>query len=143
MRPQSVFVDSWGWVALGHRRDSHHQQIKDFYKGLLECGSRLYTTDYVLDEVITILFKREVFEEAVHFVEGLFASASEGRLVIERITSARFVEAWKLRKRFQDKPSISFTDLTSMALMQELALAEVLTDDEHFTHVGMSFAKVP
>ena len=143
MKSEPVFVDTWGWVALGHRRDSHHQQIKDFYEQLLRRGGRLYTTDYVLDEVITLLFKREVFEEAAHFLEGLFAGAGQGTLVIERITSARFAEAWKLRKRFQDKPSISFTDLTSMTLMRELALTQVLTDDEHFTHVGMNLAKVP
>jgi len=69
-------------------------------------------------KVITLLFKREVFEEAAHFLEGLFAGAGQGTLVIERITSPRFAEAWKLRKRFHDKPSISFTDLTSMTLMR-------------------------
>src|SRR5438445_10287264 len=105
---QPVFVDAWGWVALGHRRDSRHLEIKEVYQRVRASGARVYTTDYVLDEVITLLFKREVFEEAARFVEGILASAAHDNLIIERITSARFAEAWGLRKRFQDKPKISF-----------------------------------
>jgi predicted nucleic acid-binding protein len=103
----------------------------------------IYTTDYVLDEVITLLFRREVFSEATRFAEVLFAGASLGSLIVERITSRRFVAAWELRKRLQDKPRISFTDLTSIVVMQELGISRVLTEDEHFLHVGMGFSKVP
>jgi predicted nucleic acid-binding protein len=67
----------------------------------------------------------------------------EGRLAIERVTSERFTAAWELRKRFQDKPKISFTDLTSMVIMQDRNIKKVLTDDDHFTHVGMGLQKVP
>jgi 3-oxoacyl-(acyl-carrier-protein) synthase len=67
----------------------------------------------------------------------------QGRLIIERITSDRFANAWTLRQRFQDKPAISFTDLTSMVVMQELGINDVLTEDEHFPQVGMGFRRVP
>ncbi len=141
--PRMVFVDTWGWVALGHRRDSCHQEVKRFYRQLRKEGARIYTSDYVLDEVITLLFRRETFQEAVRFLEGLFAATEQGALTIERITSTRFAEAWKLRQRFHDKPLISFTDSTSSTLMKELGLREVLTEDDHFTQVGMGLQKVP
>ena len=51
-------------------------------------------------------------------MEGLLASAAGGYL-IERITRARFARAWQLRLRYDDKPRISFTDLTSFVVMQE------------------------
>ena len=38
---------------------------------------------------------------------------------------------------------ISFTDLTSMAVMQELEITDILTGDAHFTHVGMNFVLFP
>jgi predicted nucleic acid-binding protein len=38
---------------------------------------------------------------------------------------------------------ISFTDLTSMVVMKELGIMSILTDDDHFVHVGMGFQKVP
>ncbi len=45
----AVLIDTWGWLALGHRRDAHHQEVKAFYQTLQEQGVRLYTTDYILD----------------------------------------------------------------------------------------------
>src|SRR5207249_5266154 len=68
----AVLIDTWGWLALGHRRDARHQEVKAFYQALRKQGVRLYTTDYVLDEVISLLFRREAFEESIRFTEGIF-----------------------------------------------------------------------
>lgn len=143
MMDEDVFIDTWGWLALGHRKNAYHQQIKTFYQTLQARGAHLYTSDYVIDEVITLLFRREVFEEAVRFMEGIFMAAEQGGLTIERVTSERFTSTWRLRKRFQDKPRISFTDLTSMVIMEERGIRQIITEDEHFHHVGMGFQKVP
>lgn len=143
MMPDSIFIDTWGWLALGHRRDARHQEIKGIYKELRSRGAHIYTTDYVLDEVITLVFRREAFEEAIRFMDGIFLSVEQGWLTVERITSDRFAYAWKLRRRFQDKPNISFTDLTSMVVMEGRGITEVLTEDEHFIQVGIGLRKVP
>ncbi len=45
--------------------------------------------------------------------------------------------------RFDDKPRISFTDLTSMVVMKELGVKDIVTGDEHFEHVGMGFQCKP
>ena len=140
---EAVLMDTWGWLALGYRREPRHEEIKAFYQHLREEGARLYTTDYVLDEVMTLLFRRESFAEAVDFMEGIFQASQEDISFIERVTSERFTAAWELRKRFQDKPKISFTDLTSMVVMRDRNIKKVLTDDDHFTHVGMDLQKVP
>ena len=55
--------------------------------------------------------------------------------MVERVTSDRFGAAWELRKRFQDKPRISFTDLTSMVIMQERGIPLVVTEDEDFFQI--------
>ena len=41
--------------------------------------------------------------------------------------------------RFKDKPFISFTDLTTIVVRQESGIKQILTQDEHFIHVGMGF----
>jgi len=143
MSPDSVFVDTWGWMALGHRRDPRHPEIRRFYQELRDERVPVYTSDYVLDEVITLLFRRELSSEAVRFTEGLFTAAALGHMVVERVTSDRFAAAWELRRQFQDKPLISFTDLTSMVIMRERGIPLVLMEDEHFLQVGMGFSKVP
>lgn len=25
---EAIFVDTWGWLAYGHRRDAHHAEVK-------------------------------------------------------------------------------------------------------------------
>jgi predicted nucleic acid-binding protein len=141
--PNLVFIDTWGWLALGHRRDARHQEINAFYKELRSGGAYIYTTDYVFDEVMTLLFRREAFEEAVRFMEGIFRAVEAEQLIVERITSDRFASAWRLRKRLQDKPKVSFTDLTSMIVMKERGIKDALTEDEHFIQVGMGFRRLP
>lgn len=138
-----LFVDTWGWLAFGHRRDPHHEEVRTYVEQATEDQVPLYTTDYVLDETITLVFRREHFGEARAFIGGLLQAIEAGELRMERVTSRRFEAAWTLRQKFQDKPDISFTDLTSMAVMQELGLARVLTGDVQFEHVGLGFHRVP
>lgn len=59
------------------------------------------------------------------------------------ITEERFGMAKDLRLKFQDKPLISFTDLTSMVIMNERKISDILTEDDHFLQVGMGFRKLP
>jgi len=117
--------------------------VKRFYRKLRDERTPIYTTDYVLDELITLLFRREQFENAVEYVQAILASAARDQLWVDRVTSDRFTAAWALRKRFQDKPDISFTDLVSMAIMEERGIHRVLTEDRHFSQVRMGFLLLP
>ena len=103
----------------------------------------IYTSDYILDELITILFRRENFQEALRFAEAIILSKETEFLITQKVTDSVFEKAWNLRKKFSDKPDISFTDLTTMVLMQENNISEILTDDNHFLQVGMNFHTAP
>lgn len=139
---RAIFVDTWGWVALGNRHDDYHPEVRQLYEGLTSAKIPIHTSDYVLDEVITLLFKREAFQNAFRFVQGIFQASELGQLQLHRVTTEDFQAAWQLRQRFQDKPSISFTDLTSMTIMRRSKLQRVLTQDEHFVQVGLGFLRV-
>ncbi|MEX0269166.1 type II toxin-antitoxin system VapC family toxin [Leptolyngbyaceae cyanobacterium UHCC 1019] len=76
-------------------------------------------------------------------MEGILRAAELGQVQISYVTPDSFVMAWELRKQFQDKPLISFTDLTSMVIMQQQNIQYVLTQDEHFIQVGMGFIRLP
>lgn len=129
---RSLFIDTWGWLALGHRRDNYHQIVKKIYQQVRQNKVPLYTSDYVLDELTRLLFQREIFQEAVTFVEGILQSAEIKILSVEHVSAARFLSAWHLRKQFQDKPRISFTDFTSMVIMKELKIQHILTKTSIF-----------
>jgi len=60
---------------------------------------RIVTSDYVLDEVITALFRNVVFGSAVQFVESIFATLKANQIKLEWITEARFEAAWSLEEK--------------------------------------------
>jgi len=138
-----IFIDTWGWLVLGDEKEERHKQVKDWYSSFRNEGGVAYTSDYVLDETITLLFRRVPFQQALGALEVIDQSVKMGYLVVEWIDSKRFNGARVLRRKFSDKPNISFTDLTSMVIMRELGISDVLTEDDHFIQVGMGLKKVP
>ena len=142
-RKPFLFVDTWGWLALEDGKDAAHERVLQHYREFRHRSGQAVTTDYVLDETMTRLFSRRPFTEARQFMEGLWSAAEKNYLIIQRITTQRFQEAWQLRLRYRDKPGISFTDLTSFAVMCELRISAVLTDDHHFEQVNLGLALQP
>jgi uncharacterized protein len=138
-----LFVDTRGWVRLESKREIRHAEVKVFFDHFCQQAGISYTTDYVLDETITMIFQRTPFEVARAFLQWLDEAITRGYLRLERITPERFQKAKQLRLKYRDKPKISFTDFTSMVVMSELGITEVLTEDDHFIQVGMGFQKVP
>ena len=137
-----LFIDTWGWVVIHNRRETRHGEISDYYRHIREQEGVTYTTDYVLDETFTLLFRRLPFSQAKESLEILDRAIRGGYLLLERITPERFEQTKVLRLRFQDKPRISFTDLSSMVVMEALNIRYVLTGDAHFGQVGMGFQAV-
>jgi predicted nucleic acid-binding protein len=140
---EKLFVDTWGWIVILNKREPLHQEINDLYKRVRHEGWTICTTDYVLDETWTLLFRRLPSAVAIKAMSIINDAISQGYLAIEWISPERFERAKELRLRLRDKSEMSFTDLTSMAVMKELGLKAALTNDDHFIHVGMGFKKMP
>ena len=138
-----LFVDTWGWVALHNRRETRHDEVKEFYRQYRLSGAKIYTTDYVLDETLTLIFRRLPFDLAKISMKSINDAIEQGYLRLEWMSPSRFEEAKVLRLKFDDKSRISFTDLTSMVVMKEIGVVDVITGDEHFEHVGMGFHRKP
>jgi predicted nucleic acid-binding protein len=134
-----LFVDTWGWVAVADRRDAGHEAATEVFQQARRSGGAI-TSNFILDETFTHLFKRRPFEEAWHFTTTVVQSPF---IDIQEITEVRFSRTIELRKQFWDKPKISFTDLSTMAIMVELGITDILTADRHFTHVGLGFRALP
>jgi predicted nucleic acid-binding protein len=138
-----IFIDSWGWIAASNKREARHTEVSDFLQHFWNQGGTSYTSDYVLDETITLLFRWLSFEIAKASLERIEQAIKESYLRLERISPERFEKAKRLRLKFRDKPFISFTDLTSVVVMQERRLTLILTEDDHFAHIGMGLQKLP
>lgn len=56
-----LFIDTWGWYALGNIQEQGHKDVKALYEAARRQNATIYTTDYILDETITLLFRRVRF----------------------------------------------------------------------------------
>ncbi|MCX8036019.1 MAG: PIN domain-containing protein [Candidatus Sumerlaeia bacterium] len=135
----SLFLDSWFWIALFDARDTGHASADRLIRDALLTGEELVTTDYVLDESITLLCRRAGPVNPIKPLRALVDFLESADILRERISPVRFAEALRLRFRFHDKPEISFTDLTSMVVMQELRIRDIVTRDRDFLKVNMGF----
>ena len=134
-----LFVDSWGWVAVADRKDPGHGEATEIFRQARRSGGAI-TSNFILDETFTLLFRRRPFEDAWRFATTIVQSPF---IDIQEVSAARFSKTIELRKQFSDKPRISFTDLSTMAVMVELGVTDILTADRHFTHVGLGFRVLP
>jgi predicted nucleic acid-binding protein len=137
-----VFVDTWAWIALA-RRDQHHVAAKEQHAKLISSGCIYVTTNLVITELITQLYRALPVDDARRFVEAVFAAFESGTYELEWVSPERFEEAWELRKKFNDKPAISFVDFTSFVVARELGIVKIFTGDVHFRQTNMGFELLP
>ena len=143
MNKSLLFIDTWGWLTLYDRQESAHQQTVKFYQDFWHQKGNIYTTDYVLDETFTLLFKRLNNYQANQAMQTLLKSFENQKFHQIFINEKRFAKTCLLRSKYIDKPRISFTDLSSMVVMKEYGITFILTGDDHFNQVGMGFIQVP
>jgi len=94
----------------------------------LEKGGLLVSTDYVMDETLTLLRMRL----GVGAAEQWWNQVDESpRLAWEPIDAMRAEKARRWFFRWRDK-SFSFTDCTSFVVMQERRIRTALTSGRHF-----------
>ena len=96
------------------------------------------TTDYILDETLTLLRSRRNLESASAFIDKLKNSKS---VRIFWIDDGLFEKALEIFKK-SDGKSWSFTDCTSFELMRELSISQAFTFDRHFREAGFHILNV-
>lgn len=136
---EAVFYDTWAWVALANRRDPEHERALDVEKSLHRRGVRALTTDYVVDETLTLIRARAGADTALAWGDAFFGLTTLGRITLEPIDPGRLQAAWRLFRRYRDLDRHSFTDCSSFAVMHELSTLEVFSADRHFEQAGMGF----
>lgn len=132
MASAEVFVDTAGFLALWDAGDEHHRRAVVLQKKLAARKRRFITTDYVLDETVTLLLIRHSHAAAVDFLDTM----ERTRFVqTEWTDSLRFSSAATLFRNYHDK-EWSFTDCLSFAVMRERAVSDAFTTDHHFAQAG-------
>jgi uncharacterized protein len=128
-----IFVDTSAWFALNSRKDQHHQHARDFITSIKTGPVLFLTTDYIVDETLTLLRFKISHREAVSFLRVLSRSP---RIAYEQVTPDHLKRAEAIFSRYRDKPW-SFTDCVSFAFMEEKGLEDAFAFDENFSQYGM------
>ena len=128
-----IFVDTGAWYALECPPDRNHRNATAFLKELAKGRlGALVTTDYVLDEALTLLLLRFGAATAARFLTKIRDSES---VQIVWIGEEAFWEATKLMEERQDK-RWSFTDCTSFVAMRNLGVDTAFAFDGNFQQAG-------
>jgi len=124
-----VFVDSGAWFAAVVPWDANHGAASAWFR----LNERpLITTDYVLDETLTLLRARGEGQRAIALGHRFFA----GELAtLHYLTPGEIQAAWQTFRGFRDK-DWSFTDCTSKVVIEQLGCSRAIAFDEHFRQFG-------
>jgi hypothetical protein len=135
-----VFVDTWGLKALFDVSDRDHVAAR-LYRESVEKGEAgvtgFVTSDYILDEAMTLVRMDAGHKEAVDVLDSVQGSAF---YEIHEVDLELFRAAADMFRNYADK-EWSFTDCSSFVLMNKLGLQEAFTFDRNFEQAG--FTKVP
>ena len=134
MAAPDVLIDTAGFLSLWDAADQHHKRAAQLQTELTRKGRRFLTSDYVVDETVTLLLVRHSRAAAADFLQTVISSKA---LQLQWMDSDRFQAAASLFTRHNDK-QWSFTDCASFALMHELRLSDCFTTDHHFRQAGFN-----
>jgi predicted nucleic acid-binding protein len=130
-----IFVDSSAWFATVIPADADHNAALRWFRSN---RTPLLTTDFIVDETLTLLKARGQSDRAMILGRELFS----GRMAsIHYLSRAEILQVWQVFQQFADK-DWSFTDCTSKVVMEKLGVKQAFAFDQHFKQFG-SIAVVP
>ena len=125
-------MDTAGFLALWDAGDEHHATACSLQRKLADERRRFVTSEYVVDETVTLLLIRHSHAAAVDFLDTMEQSKV---MRLEWIGPERFRAAADLFRRHGDK-HWSFTDCVSFAVMRDLGMLDAFTTDHHYRQAG-------
>ena len=130
-----IFVDTGAWFAAFVPSDPDHGAASTWFDANTE---PLVTTDYVVDELLTLLKVRREYARALE-AGPLLLGAEVCRL--EWVSASDVARAWEVFASHKDK-GWSFTDCVSRAVIERLGITTACAFDVHFRQFG-SLTVVP
>jgi predicted nucleic acid-binding protein len=124
-----ILVDTSAWFASVVPSDPNHAEASNWLRKNTE---PLVTTDYVVDETLTLLRARGEESRALRMGEEFFSGTLA---TVYYLTEADIRMAWETFRSFSDK-KWSFTDCASKIIIEKLNLKYAFAFDHHFRQFG-------
>jgi uncharacterized protein len=127
-----VFVDTSAWVAYFDKKDTNHESALKIWQQLKQEKAILCTTDYILDEMLTLLKIRANSDAVLIAVNAIIQSPSTELIWVKE---KLFMGALKLFEKYKDH-RFSFTDCTSFEVMKTSSIQKAFAFDADFLKAG-------
>lgn len=124
-----ILVDTGAWFASVVPTDINHVAASNWLRTSKE---PLLTTDYIIDETLTLLKARGQSSRAFALGEQFFQGALA---TIHYVSDEDVRQAWTVFRTYSDK-EWSFTDCLSKAVMERLGITTAFAFDHHFRQFG-------
>jgi hypothetical protein len=124
-----IFIDTGVWFSLLVAKDPNHQKTAKWFDTLHE---QVVTSDYVVDETLTLLLMRGERAKAIEFGNLVIVGPIA---ILHKITEDQFNRSWILFQRLSSS-GLSFTDCTSHIVCIDLGIKTVASFDQHFQTTG-------
>jgi len=128
-----IFVDTTAWVGASDRNDDFHESSQEIVEAILfEKLPLALTTDFIIDETVTILGRRRGFgaENARKVAEGILSSHRVITVFVEETTLKRALEQYP---RYEGQ--LSLTDVVSLVVMEKYRVKEMFSHDSDFNGI--------
>ncbi len=137
-----ILVDTSAWVALADKKDKDHTNALRFRDKIVG-KYKLLTSDYVLDELYTLLLMNVGFLPTVNYKEKLDTLIAEHVLDVIWIDHDLAKRGWDVFEQYNSDKLWSFTYCTSFVVMKEFGITEVFAFDHHFEQMGFILLPSP
>ena len=121
-----IIADTGYWLALGDKRDKHHQRAILFAQ---TCKERMITTHAVMTEVCHLLLERQGVKAQLQFME-MYRLGAFDVFEIKEIHKERLVE---LMRQYADLP-MDFADASMVLVAENLGHGRILSTDQRDFH---------
>ncbi len=124
----NIFIDTGAFLSRHLENDQFHKVSVKTWKELEKANHVFYTSNFIVNETLTLIARRAGGKFAVQVANHLYQSKV---LNILRPAEDEEKEAIKLMGKFYDH-QIGFTDCLSSVLMQKHRIPSIFTFDQHF-----------
>jgi len=129
-----IFVDTTEWVGDADKNDDFHDSSHELIESIRLGSSPLgLTTDFIIDETVTLLGKRKGFgaSAAAQVAKSILASP---RVVTVFIDESILKESIGVYAKYGGK--LSLTDVVSTIVMERYSVKDIFSHDSGFDLVG-------
>ncbi len=122
-------MDTTVFVAAFNKRDTNHRRGRELLTKSFEKFDWLYTSDYILDETISLVWSRTKNTKLILKLDEIIEDSEKVQLIHVDETALATAKT-HMREFSETIPTL--TDWTSLVLMKNNNIPIVLSFDDHF-----------